>query len=115
MARSKSPSARRHRKVLQQAKGFKHAARRRIKTAKEAVLHSGNYAYRGRKLRKRDMRALWIVRLNAAARQHDLSYSKLMKGLKDANIEMDRKMLSEIAVNDPEGFKEIISTAFTSK
>lgn len=115
MARSKSPSARRHRKVLKQAKGFKHAARRRIKTAKEAVLHAGNYAYRGRKLRKRDMRALWIVRLNAAAREHDLSYSKLMKGLKDANIEMDRKMLSEIAVNDPEGFKEIISTAFASK
>ena len=115
MPRAKSIAARRHRKVLKQAKGFKHSARRRIRTAKEAVLHAGQYAYHGRKLRKRDMRSLWIVRLNAAARQNDLSYSKLMKGLKDANIEMDRKMLSEIAVNDPEAFKEIVSTAFSSK
>lgn len=115
MPRAKSISARRHRKTLKQAKGFKHSAGRRIRAAKEAVLHAGQYAYHGRKLRKRDMRSLWIVRLNAAARENDMSYSKLMKGLKDANIEMDRKMLSEIAINDPEGFKEIISIAFASK
>ena len=115
MPRAKSISARRHRKVLKQVKGYRHAARRRIAAAKEAVLHAGQYAYHGRKLRKRDMRKLWIIRLNAAARENELSYSKLMKGLKDANIEMNRKMLSEIAVNDPEAFKAIINTAFSSK
>ena len=109
MARSKSIAARRHRKVLKEVKGYKHAARRRIRAAKEAALHAGQYAYHGRKLRKRDARKLWIIRLNAAAHQHDLTYSTLIKGLKDANIELDRKMLAEIAVNDPETFSEIVS------
>ncbi len=109
MARTKSTAARRHRKVLSLAKGYKHSARRRIKTAKEAVLHAGAYAFTGRKLRKRDMRSLWITRLNAAARQNGLTYSTMTNGLKKANIEIDRKMLADMAVNDPESFKEIIS------
>jgi len=72
-------------------------------------MHAGQYAYSGRKLRKRDLRSLWIVRLNAAAREHDMSYSKLINGLKNAKIELDRKILSDIAITDPEAFKEIIS------
>ena len=109
MPRTKSLSAKRHRKVKKAARGYKHAARRRVKVAKEALLHAGQYAYIGRKLRKRDLRRLWIVRLNAAAREHGLSYSKFIAGLKKENIEIDRKILSDIAVNDPETFNKIIS------
>lgn len=109
MARSKSKAAIRHRKVKKAARGFKHARKRRVKTAKESLLHAGQYAYIGRKLRKRDLRKLWIVRLNAAAREHGLSYSKLINGLKKAKIELDRKILADIAVNDPKTFKEIVS------
>lgn len=110
MARVKSPSARKHRKVLADARGFRQARRRRIQTASEAVLHAGQYAYVGRKLKKRDMRALWIVRLNAAAREHGLTYGKLINGLKKANIELDRKILSEVAVTDPSSFKKIVES-----
>ncbi|OGM71064.1 50S ribosomal protein L20 [Candidatus Woesebacteria bacterium RIFCSPLOWO2_01_FULL_44_24b] len=109
MARVKSIAARRHRKVRSAARGFKQARQTRIKAAKEALMHAGQYAYSGRKLRKRDLRSLWIVRLNAAAREHDMSYSKLINGLKNAKIELDRKILSDIAITDPEAFKEIIS------
>ena len=109
MPRAKSIAARRHRKIKKQARGFKHAARKRVKVAKEALLHAGQYAYVGRKLRKRDLRRLWIMRLNAAAREHDLTYNKLVSGLKKANIELDRKILSDIAVKDPKTFKKIVS------
>lgn len=109
MTRAKSISAKRHRKIKKAAKGFKHSRRKRVRGAKEALLHAGQYAYIGRKLKKRDMRKLWIIRLNAASREHGLTYNKLIKGLKDGNIELDRKILSDIAVNDPEAFKEIIS------
>lgn len=109
MPRTKSIAARRHRKIKKAAKGFKHARRKRVKTAKEALLHAGQYAYIGRKLRKRDLRRLWIVRLNAAAREHGLTYHKLISGLKSANIELDRKILADIAVKDPDTFKEIVS------
>jgi len=111
MPRAKSIAARRHRKVLKQAKGYKHAARRRIAAAKEAVRHAGQYAYHGRKLRKRDMRSLWIMRLNAAARENDTTYSKLVAGMKVKNIQIDRKMLSEMAISDPDAFKEVLSQA----
>lgn len=107
--RIKSTSSRRHRKILKQARGFKQARRRRIQTAKEAVLHAGAYAFHGRKLRKRDLRALWIVRLNAAARENGLTYSKMVSGLKKAKIELDRKILADIAVSDPKTFSEIVS------
>lgn len=109
MARVKSIAARRHRKIKKAARGFKQSRRIRVKTAKEALLHSGQYAYIGRKLRRRDLRSLWIERVNAAARVHGLSYSKLIPALKKANIELDRKILADIAVNDPSTFEKIIS------
>lgn len=109
MTRVKSVAARRHRKVKKAAKGFKHARSRRVKTAKEALLHAEQYAYIGRKLRKRDLRSLWIKRLNAAAREHGLIYSQLIAGLKKAKIELDRKILADIVVNDPDTFKSILN------
>lgn len=109
MTRVKSIAQRKHRKFRKLARGFKQARRRRVKTAKEAILHAGQYAYHGRKLRKRDLRRLWIMRVNAAARAHGLSYNKLMTGLKKAKIELDRKILADIAVSDPATFEKIIS------
>lgn len=106
--RVKSISARRHRKVLKAAKGFRQARRTRIQTAKEAVLHAGAYAFHGRKLRKRDIRSLWIVRLSAAVKELGVSYSRFISALKKENIILDRKILSEIAINHPEDFKEIV-------
>lgn len=109
MTRVKSLASVRHRKIKKLARGFRHARRRRVKAAKEAILHAGQYAYVGRKLRKRDLRSLWIRRLNAAVREHDLIYSHFIKKLKDKNIELDRKTLADIAVNDPSTFAKIVS------
>lgn len=109
--RVKSVSAIRHRKILARAKGFKQARRTRIQTAKEAVLHAGAYAYHGRKLKKRDLRGLWIIRMNAALRAEGVSYSKFIAGLKKEKIELDRKTLAAIAVEDPETFKKIVKEA----
>ncbi len=109
MARVKSPAAKKHRRLLKNAARFKQASRRRVKVAHEAILHAGEYAYRGRKLKKRNLRSLWITRLNAAVREGGLSYSRFMAGLKKANISLDRKILSEIAVSDPKTFKKIVS------
>ncbi len=103
---------------MAQAKGYRQARSRRIQTAKEAVLHAGAYAYHGRKLKKRDLRSLWIVRMNAALREVGVSYSKFIPALKKEKIEIDRKILSAIAVTDPEAFKQIVKSAgfsFTSK
>lgn len=111
MARAKSTSSRRHRKVLSLARGFKQSRRRRYRVAQEAVLHAGQYAYVGRKLRKRDMRSLWITRISAAAKEQGISYSKLIANLKKANIELDRKMLADIAANDPATFNHILAQA----
>ncbi len=111
MARVKSTSSRRHREVLKRAKGFKNARRRRIQTAKEAVLHAGQYAYEGRKLKKRDLRALWVGRINAAVRKEKLSYSKFIDLLKKGKIEIDRKILAEIAARDEKTFSEIVKQA----
>lgn len=108
MARVKSTSARRHREVLKRAKGFKFAARRRIQTAKEAVLHAGQYEYIGRKLRKRDLRGLWITRINAAVKSQQLSYSVFISLLKKAKIEIDRKILADIAAKDFPTFEKIV-------
>ena len=107
--RVKSISARRHRKILKAARGFKQARRKRIQTAKEAVVHAGAYAYHGRKLRKRDLRSLWITRVNAAVREEGLSYSKFIAGLKKSKIEIDRKILADIAVSDPDTFKKVVA------
>lgn len=109
--RVKSPRHQRHKKILEQAKGFRDARRKRYKVAKEAVLHAGQYAYIGRKLRKRDLRSLWIIRLNAAAREQGLSYSRFISSLKKANIELDRKILSDIAIEDPATFGKIVEKA----
>lgn len=109
MARVKSPASRKHREVLKMAKGFRQSRSSRFKVAQEAVLHAGQHAYIGRKNRKRDLRSLWIVRLNAAVRPYGLSYSKFIAGLKKEKIEIDRKILADIAARDPATFKEIVS------
>jgi large subunit ribosomal protein L20 len=110
MARVKSIAARRHRKIKSAARGFTQARRTRVKNAKEALMHAGAYAYHGRKLRKRDLRALWIIRLNAAVRANGIkNYNTFIAGLKKASIELDRKVLADIAATDPETFKAIAS------
>lgn len=101
----------RRKKVLKLAKGYYGAKHLLYRTAHEQVMRSLAYAYVGRKQTKREMRKLWIARINAAARLHDMSYSKLMHGLKVANINVNRKMLSEIAIHDPKGFEEIVNKA----
>ena len=100
-------AGRRHKKVLGKAKGYYNARRKVYRTAKQAVIKAGQYAYAGRRLKKRDFRALWIQRINAAARQFGLSYSRMINGLKLANIEIDRKMLADIAVHDAAAFAAI--------
>ncbi|MEA5000246.1 MAG: 50S ribosomal protein L20 [Candidatus Limiplasma sp.] len=99
------------RKVLKLAKGYFGAKSRQYRAASEQVARSLRYAYEGRKMRKRDFRRLWITRINAAARLNDMSYSVLMNGLKKHNITINRKMLADIAVNDPEAFKKIVESA----
>lgn len=95
----------RHKKILKRAKGYFGAKSIRFRMAKQAVMKSGNYAFVGRKRKKRDFRQLWIARINAAARMNGLSYSKFISGIKKANININRKMLAEMAVNDMEAFK----------
>ena len=97
----------RHKKVLEQAKGFYGRRKNTIRTAKAAVDKAGQYAYRDRKARKRSFRALWIQRINAAARLEGLTYSRFMHGLEQAGIDIDRKVLADIAGADPAGFKAI--------
>jgi large subunit ribosomal protein L20 len=113
MSRTKTSIVRhkRHKKVLDLTKGFRGTNNRLYKRAKEALLHSGQYAYIGRKLRKRDIRRLWIVRITAAVKSigESLNYSRFIKNLKTAKIELNRKMLSEIAVKDFDTFKEIVA------
>ena len=109
MARVKSIASRKHRKFLKAARGFKDSRRKRIQVAKEALLHAGQYAYHGRRLRKRDLRGLWITRLNAALRPRGLSYSKFISLLTKKGITLDRKVLAAIAQDDPQGFDKIVS------
>lgn len=110
MARSKSVSARRHRVIKKNARGFKQARRVRVKAAKEALLHAGKYAYVGRKNRKRDFRKLWIIRLNAASRKYGLTYRSLIQKLEKNKIMINRKILSDIAVRDESTFEKIIKS-----
>lgn len=102
---------RRHQKVLSRAKGYYGARRKTYRVAKQAVIKADQYAYRDRRQRKRDFRSLWIVRINAAAREHGLSYSKFINGLKQADIAIDRKMLAELAVNDKPAFGALAEKA----
>ena len=101
----------RHKKILKQAKGYFGAKHYRFRNANQAVMKSLSYAYVGRKDKKSDFRKLWITRINAAARMNGLSYSKFMYGLKLAGVEMNRKVLSEMAINDAEGFKTLSDLA----
>ncbi len=113
MARVKggNVSKNRRRKVLKQAKGYFGSKHRLYKTAQEQVFHSGAYAFRDRRQNKRNFRKLWITRINAACRMNDISYSKFMDGLNKAGIEINRKMLSEIAINDAESFTKLVTVA----
>ena len=101
----------RRRKVLKAAKGYFGSKHRLYKTAQEQLFHSGEYAYRDRKANKRNFRKLWITRINAACRENDISYSKFINGLSVAGIDINRKMLSEVAINDPKSFTELVKTA----
>ena len=101
----------RHRKVLKQAKGYFGHKSKLFKVAKQQVMKSGNYAYRDRRNKKRDFRKLWIQRINAGARLNGLSYSRFMNGLKRAEIALDRKVLSDIAITDPQGFATLCEQA----
>ena len=101
----------RHNRVLKLAKGFRGARSKQYRAAKQAVMRALTASFAGRKQKKRDFRKLWIARINAACRMNDMSYSKFMHGLKVANIDINRKMLSEIAIADPEGFASLVETA----
>ena len=106
-ANSSVPKHRRHRKVVKQAKGYYGARSRNFKTAKDAVEKAGLYAYRDRRQKKRQFRRLWIIRINAAARQHGLSYSQFISGLEAKGIELDRKVLAGMAMDEPSAFAEL--------
>lgn len=101
----------RRKKVLKQAKGYFGSKHRLFKTAQEQVFHSGAYAYRDRRANKRNFRKLWITRINAGCRENDISYSKFINGLNIAGIEVNRKMLSELAIDDPKSFTELVQIA----
>jgi large subunit ribosomal protein L20 len=113
MARVKrgSKARKRRKKVLKSAKGFIGSRSKLFRPAKQAVIKSLQYAYRDRRQKKRNFRRLWITRINAAARQNGLSYSRFINGLKQANIEIDRKMLADMAVNDKDAFSELVEVA----
>ena len=113
MARVKGAlmTRKRRKKTLKLAKGYFGSKHRLFKTAKQAVMKSGNYAYIGRKQRKRDFRRLWITRISAATRANGMNYSTFMCGLKRAGIDLNRKMLAELAVNDKEAFASLVATA----
>ena len=104
------PARARHKKILDAAKGMQHYRTRSFRLAKQGVIKSLRYSYRDRRNRKRDLRALWITRINNASRELGLSYSQLIAGMKAKNINLDRKVLADLAVNNPEAFKAIVNT-----
>lgn len=101
----------RHKKILKEARGYFGSKHREFKSAKEQLMHAGQYAYRDRRQKKREMRKLWIVRINAACREEEISYSKFINGLNKAGVEINRKMLSEIAINDKKAFADLVKIA----
>lgn len=113
MARVKKAvnAKKKHKKILKLAKGFRGARSKLFKTANQTVIKALSHAYKGRKLKKRDYRKLWITRINAAARMNGMSYSRFMNGLKLAGIEMNRKMLAEMAIHDKAGFTQLVDVA----
>lgn len=104
-----------HKKVLNLAKGYRGTRSRLFKRANEAVVRAGEHAFEGRKQRKRDMRRLWIVRISGALMAHDMKYSQFMHGLKTANINLNRKILSEMAIHDPKGFESVVKASQKAK
>ncbi|MEX0587294.1 MAG: 50S ribosomal protein L20 [Patescibacteria group bacterium] len=115
MAKAKgSITIRRHKKILKLAKGYRGAKSRQYRRAKEAVLHAGQYAFAGRRLRRRDFRTLWISRINAALKPSGVSYSRFMKLLKDSGLDLDRKILAQLALEQPESFKKIVEKVLSS-
>ena len=104
-------AGRRHKKVLGKAKGYYNARRKVYRAAKQAVIKAGQYAYRDRRRKKRDFRALWIQRINAAAREHGLSYSRFISGIIAAGLTIDRKVMAELAMNEPAGFAALVEQA----
>lgn len=104
----------RHKKVIKLAKGYRGSQGKLYRPANQAVLKALSYSYKGRKLKKRDFRKLWITRINAAARSNGMSYSKFINGLKKAGIKINRKMLSEMAINDEKGFSQLVDIAKAS-
>jgi len=106
---------RRHKKILKAARGYFGSKHREFKSAKEQLMHAGQYAFRDRRQKKREFRKLWIVRINAACRENEISYSRFIEGLNKAGIEVNRKMLSEIAINDKEAFKKLVEVAKSGK
>ncbi len=109
------PARAKHKKILNAAKGMQHYRTRSYRLAKQGVIKSLRYSYRDRRNRKRDLRALWITRINNASRELGISYSQLMAGLKKNNVTVDRKILAELAVNQPEAFKAIVNTVKETK
>ena len=99
-----------HKKVLKMAKGFWMTRHKRFRVANEAVMHAGRYAYVGRRIRRRDIRQIWIVRLNAALKPFEIKYSIFIRALKDKHIDLNRKMLSELAIADPNAFKAVVES-----
>jgi large subunit ribosomal protein L20 len=105
---------RRHKKVLERAQGYRGTRSRLFKRANEAVMRAGQYAYRDRRVRRRDFRKLWIIRINAASREHGLPYNQFIHGLNTAGVTVDRKILADLAVNDPAAFAEYVTIAKAS-
>lgn len=105
------PAHAKHKKILKAVKGMQHYRRRSFRMAKQAVIKALSYAYRDRRNKKRDFRSLWISRINAAARQNGTTYGQLINGIKKNGIELDRKVLAELAVNEPEAFAEVVKAA----
>lgn len=105
------PAQAKHKKILKLAKGMQHNRTRSFKLAKQAVIKALQFAYRDRRNRRRDFRGLWITRINAAARENGMTYGQLIAGLKKANVELDRKVLAELAVSEPKAFAEIVKNA----
>jgi large subunit ribosomal protein L20 len=110
-ARNVVPRKKRHKRVLEAAKGYRGGRRRLYRTASETVMRAQRYSFRDRRVRKREMRSLWIIRIGAACKQRHFQYSRLVNGLAKANVKLDRKMLAEIAVSDPTAFDAIVETA----
>lgn len=104
------PARAKHKKILKAAKGMQHNRTRSFRLAKQGVIRALTYAYRDRRNRKRDLRSLWITRINAAARENGTTYGKLISGLKKANVELDRKVLSELAVSEPKAFAAVVKS-----